>query len=361
MKTLRYLIPIVTITILFTSCSKDNDSAPLSSSKQIINFQFLATDNTVLSTDITATIDEANKTIHVTMPNGTNITSLTPSIEVSAGAIITPLTAQDFSSTVTYTVTAQDNSTISYEVIVEVALSQREVLIAIFNANPENTLSWNIESDNISVWDGVNTDVDGNITSLRLQSSSLTNIPAEIGNLTYLTSLSINFNNISSLPTEIWNLTNLTNLYLSNNSISSLPTEIGNLTNLNGLLLNNNNLSSIPSEIGNLTNLTNLDLESNNLSSIPTEIGNLTDLNELFLNDNNLSSIPIEIGNLTNLTDLYLNDNNISTIPTEIGNLTNLTELYLDDNNLTTIPQLVCDLETVHGTNIIKDAGVTCL
>jgi hypothetical protein len=34
--------------------------------------------------------------------------------------------------------------------------------------------------------------------------------------------------------------------------------------------------------------------------------------------------------------------------------------LYLDNNSLTTIPQAVCDLETVHGTNLFIDAGVTC-
>ena len=357
----KKLIPVIILTILLVSCSKDDDSVSLSSQKQIFNFQFLATDNAVLPTDITATIDESTKTIQATVPSGTDITDLMPSIETSAEAVITPLTAQDFSSPITYTVTAQDASTVNYEVIVEVALTQREVLIAIFNANPGNTLSWDINSDDISTWEGVTTDGDGNVTELRLGSNLLTNIPAEIGNLTHLTNLGFYDNNITTLPAEIGNLTNLTDFFSTGNNLLSIPPEIGNLTNLSYLYLDDNNFSSIPAEIGNLTNLIFLGLYNNNLSDIPSEIGNLTNLTSLGLESNNLSSIPSEISNLTNLTDLYLNDNNLSSVPAEIGNLINLTDLYLDGNNLTTIPQSVCDLETIHGTNIVKDVGVTCL
>ncbi len=55
-------------------------------------------------------IDMANKTVAITMPYGTNTTALTPSITISAAASIAPSSgmAQDFTTPVTYVVTAED-------------------------------------------------------------------------------------------------------------------------------------------------------------------------------------------------------------------------------------------------------------
>ena len=75
------------------------------------------------ATDITAftisgqtgisTINTTAHTVGVTMPHGTTVTSLTPSISVSSGATVDPLsgTARNFTSPVTYTVTAADETT----------------------------------------------------------------------------------------------------------------------------------------------------------------------------------------------------------------------------------------------------------
>jgi len=59
-----------------------------------------------------STIDTASHTVEFHMPNGTEVTSLTPTITVSAGAAISPAsgTAQDFSAPVSYTVTAEDGT-----------------------------------------------------------------------------------------------------------------------------------------------------------------------------------------------------------------------------------------------------------
>ncbi|MCB9001255.1 MAG: DUF5018 domain-containing protein, partial [Bacteroidales bacterium] len=67
-----------------------------------------------------ATIDATAGTVTVLMPNGTNLTSLAPTIAVSAGATINPTsgTARDFTNPVTYTVTAQDASTKDWTVTV---------------------------------------------------------------------------------------------------------------------------------------------------------------------------------------------------------------------------------------------------
>ncbi|MDR3704888.1 MAG: DUF5018 domain-containing protein [Paludibacteraceae bacterium] len=62
-----------------------------------------------VSGQISSTISGTN--ISVTMPYGTDLTSLTPSVTVSGGATYIPSGLQNFSSSVTYTITAEDGST----------------------------------------------------------------------------------------------------------------------------------------------------------------------------------------------------------------------------------------------------------
>ncbi len=59
----------------------------------------------------TSAIDAAAHTVALTMPYGTDVTALAPSITLSDGATISPTTAQDFTNPVRYTVTAQDGAT----------------------------------------------------------------------------------------------------------------------------------------------------------------------------------------------------------------------------------------------------------
>lgn len=71
-----------------------------------------------------ATIDNSLKTIAIEVVNGTAVTALVPSITVSPGAYSkSPLSgvATDFTSPVTYTIEAADNSTVDYTVTVTVA------------------------------------------------------------------------------------------------------------------------------------------------------------------------------------------------------------------------------------------------
>lgn len=67
--------------------------------------------------DEVVVINETNHTIAVTVPSGTTLTSITPVIEFY-GALISPTGAQNFTSTVTYTVTAYDTTTQAYTVTV---------------------------------------------------------------------------------------------------------------------------------------------------------------------------------------------------------------------------------------------------
>ena len=90
-KQLRYFL-VITFVITSFSCSKEDGDVvqePLkSSAKQITSFVFKAVDNGALTEDVTAVVNETNKTISATVANGTDVTSLTPTIEVSDKAAV---------------------------------------------------------------------------------------------------------------------------------------------------------------------------------------------------------------------------------------------------------------------------------
>ncbi|MDP4094008.1 MAG: DUF5018 domain-containing protein [Bacillota bacterium] len=79
---------------------------------------------------VNGTIDGTNHTVAVTVPYGTDITNLSPTITVSAKATISPTsgTAKDFTNPVTYTVTAEDGSKQDYTVTVTVALNTAKAI-----------------------------------------------------------------------------------------------------------------------------------------------------------------------------------------------------------------------------------------
>ncbi len=238
---------------------------------------------------------------------------------------------------------------------------ERQALIAVYNATGgegwSNNSGWKIPplaADGFALpgtecdWYGVDCSGD-HVTGLNLFSNMLAgDLPAEIGNLSFLWSLNLGWNQLTGIPTEIGNLTGLDSLDLEDNLLTEVPAEIGNLTALTHLYLENNQLASLPAEIGNLTTLRTLWLHNNRLTSIPAEIGNLTTLELLWLHNNQLAGIPAEIGNLTALTYLSLFGNQLTSIPAEIGNLTALTYLNLSDNQLASIPAEIFNLTALH-------------
>jgi len=169
----------------------------------------------------------------------------------------------------------------------------------------------------VNTWYGVQTNVDGCVISLILQSNNLN----------------------GSIPPDLDNLSNLNYLWLQGNQLSgNIPLELCDLSSLVGLGLSGNQLiGNIPVEIGNLSNLTELYLDGNQLSgNVPAQLGNLSKLTHLYLFYNQFSgNIPPELGNLSNVTHLSLAVNQFSgTIPPEIGNLSNLERLWLYNNQL---------------------------
>ncbi len=97
---------------------------PASNAKDITSF--------TISGQVSSTIDAVAGTVAVVMPYGTNVTALTPTIEVSQFATIDPASgvAQDFTNPVTYTVTAQDNSTRAWTVTVTVQPASNDATVS---------------------------------------------------------------------------------------------------------------------------------------------------------------------------------------------------------------------------------------
>jgi hypothetical protein len=122
---------IAMVGIVICGCQKYDNG--LDSSKAITAFNFT-------SQNATGVITEAEHTIAITVPFGTNVTSLTPTITYK-GTSVRPASdaAQDFTNPVTYTVTAADSSTQIYKVTVKVALNSAKAITAFTFATPAAT------------------------------------------------------------------------------------------------------------------------------------------------------------------------------------------------------------------------------
>lgn len=101
---------LVLAVVFLTSCSVDPDEI-LRSIKQITEFTI---------DDVDGEISQSDGTILVKLPEGSDVTALTPTISVAANATVNPTSGstQDFTTSVIYTVTAEDKTTSTYEVTV---------------------------------------------------------------------------------------------------------------------------------------------------------------------------------------------------------------------------------------------------
>jgi hypothetical protein len=111
---------------------------------------------------------------------------------------------------------------------------------------------------------------------------------------------------IKEIPANISALTNLQTLVLSRSGLEKIGADIfPRLTNLQCLNLPQNELTELPSQIGSLTKLTRLSVHSNRLKNIPETILQLTSLKELLAHNNYLGALPTSIPQyLTRLQDL---------------------------------------------------------
>ncbi|MBI3306068.1 Ig-like domain-containing protein [Candidatus Nomurabacteria bacterium] len=140
-----------------------------SADKDITSFKFMS-----LNPHVSGTISGTNVTL--TVPFGTNVTALVPTIEISAEATVNPASgaSQNFSSPVQYTVTAEDNSTKTYTVTVNVSAQNTPTLESIAITTPATKLSYTVgESLDISGLVVTGTYSDG---STQVESISTSNI-----------------------------------------------------------------------------------------------------------------------------------------------------------------------------------------
>ena len=198
------------------------------------------------------------------------------------------------------------------------------------------------------------------VTDLRL-SGSLTELPAELGDLVNLEGLSVESNQLTTLPASIGKLTRLTALRAYSNKLTSLPPEIGGLVKLRKAVLWSNQLTRLPPEIGGWQAIVELELKWNKLVELPDEIGQLANLEQLDLEDNELSDLPRTLGGCKKLYRLALADNNFSELPIGILDLPALRELDLSDNQLKALPDELSRLSKLEeiklGRNQLVDLG----
>jgi len=106
----------------------------------------------------TTTIDEINHTISFVAPFGTNVAALVPTITIT-GASVSPLSgvAHDFTSPVTYTVTAADGSTQAYVVSINVGVNLNTALVAADKLALTETLIKGTNTDLANITTNLNT------------------------------------------------------------------------------------------------------------------------------------------------------------------------------------------------------------
>ncbi len=194
-----------------------------------------------------------------------------------------------------------------------------------------------------------------NLQHLFLQNNQLTQIPAELGQLSKLQELSLHNNQLTQLPPELGQLSNLQKLFLHSNQLAQIPPELGQLSSLQKLFLHSNQLTQIPPELGQLSNLQHLFLHNNNLLQLPLELGQLSNLQELSLLNNQLTQLPSEIGQLSSLQTLSLLNNQLTQIPPELGQLSKLQELDLGKNQLTQLPPELGQLSNLQELSLLNN------
>lgn len=196
----------------------------------------------------------------------------------------------------------------------------------------------------VSGWHGVETNTEGQLISLTLDSNNLNGfLPTALGDLTDLSGLVLPNNPLltGKIPSSIGNLTEMVYLNLSNNNFTgSIPSNIGNLSGMmTWLMYGNPNLTGpLPVSIGSLTALETFLAADNNLNdTIPEIFGTLTQLSNLVLSGNDfIGPVPNDLGSGSNLVVLNLSDNRLTgPIPTNLGTMPHLSDLFLSQNQLT--------------------------
>ncbi|KAF3437339.1 hypothetical protein FNV43_RR20092 [Rhamnella rubrinervis] len=170
-------------------------------------------------------------------------------------------------------------------------------------------------------------------------------LPASIGNMTFLTYLDLFVNNVEGgIPSSIGKLGNLIFFRISGNNLTgTLPEFLEGtepLPSLQDLDLSNNHLvGKLPEWLGQLENLVHLGLDYNSLNGpIPASMGLLQNLTDLGLGGNQLNgTLPESLGQLSELSSFDVSSNHLTGLVTETHFLKQgkLKYLHFSSNNFT--------------------------
>ncbi|MCG8697181.1 MAG: DUF5018 domain-containing protein, partial [Bacteroidales bacterium] len=139
-----------------------------SSAKQITSFSFAEQTGP-------AVIDNVSHNIDIEVKAGTDLTKLVPTITISNLSTITPASgiARDFSKTVSYTVTAEDTSTLDWTVkVTSKSLSSENDIIAFSVANQIGTEAIDATNHRVSLVVGSSSDITNLIPTIEISSNA---------------------------------------------------------------------------------------------------------------------------------------------------------------------------------------------
>lgn len=179
---------------------------------------------------------------------------------------------------------------------------------------------------------------------------------SSISNTTKLKSLILDSTGLSSLD-GIQNVRNLAELSVRFNSLTTLPTELAQLTYLESLSLADNKLSgTLPLWLQDFPRLRKIRMGSNRLSGPLLPFAQSSQLAFIDLSYNMITgTIPNELlKGSSKLEGVYLDfsHNELSgTVPSSFSRFSDLT-LYLSDNRLTSVTESLCTMKEWNGGSV---------
>ncbi|NDV69648.1 hypothetical protein D0T66_12150 [Dysgonomonas sp. 25] len=201
-----------------------------------------------------------------------------------------------------------------------------QALKDLYNANPGNTLGWNLSGDPANFAGVTWTTICGEkrATELRIISKNLTSATG-IDKLYALTELYCAANSLTSL--DVSGATALTDLWCNDNQLTSL--NVSGATALATLYCYSNQLTSL--DVSANTNLTSLECSYNQLTSLNVSAN--TALKRLSCSSDQLTSLDVSTN--TALTELYCDYNPLTSL--NVSGATALTYLRCNNNQLTSL------------------------
>lgn len=196
----------------------------------------------------------------------------------------------------------------------------------------------------------------GTLQILSLSNNYISNLPANIGNLSSLVYFKSENNPLKTLPATVSGWNNLLYLKLYNTEIDTLPKDIGGFGRLKEFewLGNKGDTVKLPQEIKYWRALKSLVIQKVVLDTIPNTITLLSELTELKLDSCGLNILPHFWGEykgktvgFEKLERLSVSGNNLISLPPTLWYCRKLRVLDLSNNKLNTLPDDICRLSSL--------------